>query len=92
MNNILSQCDDIIVLEWILLPHSKYWKKFNCKILITSNDIKRKNKIIERDSITEEHFYKRDSASIDYSSFKFDYILENDYQLETIDKLIEKIK
>ncbi len=91
LDNILSQHNDIIVLEWILLPHSKYWEKCNCKILVTSNDTKRKNKIIERDHITEEYFNKRDSASIEHTSFKFDYILENDYNLETIDKLIEKI-
>ena len=29
-----------------------------------------KNKVLERDKISEEYFYTRDSASIDYSSFE----------------------
>lgn len=88
---ILSKNNDIIILEWILLPHSKYWSKCDCKILITSNQSARKNKVIERDNISEEYFDKRDSSSIDYSQISFDYIFENDYQLKTMDNMIETI-
>lgn len=91
LDDILSQDDDFIVLEWILLPHSKYWKKCNSKILVTSEDGERKNRVLERDNISEKYFDKRDSASIDYSPFEFDYILENDYQSQTMNKMIEKI-
>lgn len=91
LDDILSQTDKTIILEWILLPHSKYWKMCDSRILVTSQDDVRKSKVLERDNISEEYFEKRDSASIDYSPFEFDYILENDYQSQTMNKMIERI-
>lgn len=91
LNQILSQDDDIIILEWILLPNSKYWKLCDSKILVTSNDIARKNKVMERDNISEDYFNKRDSASIDYSTIQFDYIFENDYQTQTMDEVVNRL-
>ena len=91
LNQILSQDDDIIILEWILLPHSKYWELCSSKILVKSDDLARKNKVMERDNISEEYFNKRDSASIDYSTVQFDYIFENDYQTQTMDKALNKL-
>lgn len=92
LDNILLQKNGMIVLEWILLPHSKYWNNCNSKILVTSNDIMRKDKVLQRDNISEEYFAKRDSASIDYYPYKFDYIFENDYQPQTMNRMIEKIR
>ena len=89
IDKILSQ-EKTIILDWILLPNSKYWKMCNPKILVTAKEEVRKAKVIERDNISEEYFTKRDSASIDYSKFKFDYIIENDYKIQTINKMIEK--
>ena len=80
-----------IILEWALLPISKYWDKCNTKILIKANDIQRKNRVIQRDNITEEYFLKRDSQSIDYTSYKFDYIFENNYKLETMKKIAKEL-
>lgn len=88
---ILSQKNDIVILEWILLPNSKYWDKCDLKILVTSDDAQRKNKVLERDNISEEYFKKRDSASIDYSHFKFDYVFENDYREDSINQALPKI-
>lgn len=85
---ILEQKQNIIILEWILLPQSKYWKQCNTKILVTSNDFIRKNKVIERDHISEEYFVKRDSAGIDYSPFSFDYVFCNDYKQESMNRMV----
>lgn len=92
LDDILLQNNNIIVLEWLLLPISKYWGKCNFKILVKANNIQRKNKVMERDNISEEYFEKRDSSSIDYSTYKFDYIFENNYSKETMDRVIYKIK
>lgn len=92
LDNILSQDDEVVVLDWMLLPKTDYWNKCDLKILVKADDVQRKNKVLERDKISEKYFYTRDSASIDYSSFEFDYIFENDYKLQTINKMIEKIK
>ena len=88
LDSILLQGDETIVLEWILLPHSRYWKKCDCKILVTSDNEIRKNKVMERDNISEEYFDKRDSASIDYTKTYFDYIFENDYKAQTMKKML----
>ncbi len=91
LDNILSQNNECIVLEYILLPRTKYWNMCDSKVLVKSDDVQRKNKVIERDHISPEYFDKRDSASIDYSPFNFDYIYENDYQQESMNKMFDKI-
>ena len=53
-----------IILEWALLPISKYWDKCDIKILMKANDIERKSRVMKRDNITEEYFFKRDKNSI----------------------------
>lgn len=90
IDNILLQNDKIIILDAILLPYIKYWDNCSLKILIQSNDTLRKNKVIQRDHISEEYFNKRDSSSIDYSSYNFDYVFKNDYNFNTIHKLIDE--
>ena len=96
MQNVLDKIleqekNETIILEWALLPISKYWDISDIKILIKAEDEKRKIKVIERDNITEEYFLKRDSRCIDYKSYHFDYIFENDYKLETINNMIKTI-
>ncbi len=91
LDYILSQDDDTIVLDWILLPHSRYWEMCDSKILVKSDDTARKNMVMERDNISEEYFNKRDSASIDYSTFQFDYIFENDYQAQTMTRMLNRL-
>ena len=91
IDDILLKKENAIILDWILLPQSKYWNKCDYKILVKTEDTKRKDKVIQRDNISEEYFDKRDSASIDYTPYKFDCIIENDYKLQTINEIIEKI-
>ena len=82
-----NQTGDTIILEWALLPISKYWDNCNLKILIKADYQERKNKVIQRDNITEEYFLKRDSGSMDYTQMDFDYIFENDYKMQTMEKI-----
>ena len=92
LDTILSSCTkDFIILEWVLLPQSKYWNLSNIKILVDAPDSLRKAMVIERDHISEEYFDKRDSSSIDYSDFEFDYVFNNDYSKNSMNKMIETI-
>lgn len=92
LDTIISSCtNDFIILEWVLLPQSKYWKLSNTKILVDAPNSLRKTMVIERDHISEEYFDKRDSSSIDYSNFEFDYIFNNDYSKNSMNKMIETI-
>ena len=91
LDNLLCQEYDYIILDWALLPITEYWDKCDIKILVTSDYNERKNRIIERDNISEDYFNKRESSSVDYSQVKFDYIFENDYQYETLNKILETL-
>lgn len=82
-----KQMSEIIILEWALLPSSKYWDSCDIKILMKADDKQRKNKVIQRDNITEEYFLKRDSGSMDYTKMKFDYIFDNDYNMQTMEMI-----
>ena len=96
MQNILDEIiekeeKETIILEWTLLPISKYWSNSYIKILMTAKDEERKQKVMQRDNISEEYFIKRDSGAIDYTPYQFDYIFENNYKLDTIKKIAETI-
>ncbi len=78
----------VVILEWALLPIGKYWEMCTTKILIKTDEEIRKNKVIQRDKISEEYFLKRDNSGIDYTKYKFDFIFENNYKMETIDNFI----
>ena len=89
IDNILSQNEDYYILDWALLPSVKYFNMCDIKILITSEDIKRKEKILERDNISKEYLEKRENNTLDYSNFKFDYIFNNDYSKECLSSIID---
>lgn len=79
INRELSIHKDVI-LEWILLPHSHYWRMCDKKILIIADEEIRKEKVMMRDNISKEYLEKRDSASISYDDCEFDEIIENKYE------------
>lgn len=92
LDTILQKQTSIIILEWALLPvDKKYWEKCDTKILMQADDTQRKNKVIQRDKITEEYFLKREAGSIDYTPFEFDFMFENDYKEETMQKIVNAI-
>ena len=70
--------DKIIILDYILLPLTKYFDKCNIKILLNIPYHIRKQRVLSRDDITEEQFDLRDSASIQYEMSDFDVVLENE--------------
>ena len=82
--------DKIIILDWILLPTSKYFNMCDIKVLLNIPYEIRKDRALKRDDITEEKFNLRDEASIDYDRDKFDFILEenNEKEIKRLVKLI----
>lgn len=80
----------IIILDWLLLPKTKYFKICDIKILLDIPYEIRKERVIKRDNITASAFKLRDNASITYNVNDFDYILkENDK--ETIKRLVKTL-
>jgi len=88
----LKEDAETILLEWALLPISKYWQNCDLKILMQAEDVLRKNKVMQRDQIEEAYFLKRDAGCIDYTPFHFDFIFQNDYKIETMEKIVESIR
>lgn len=78
---ISENSNKTIILDWQLIPKTKYFNMSDIKILIdTSYDI-RLQRAMKRDGISKSSFDLRDKASIDYSTFSFDYIFKtNDYE------------
>lgn len=77
-NFINENKDKIIILDYILLPLTKYFDKCNIKILLDIPYHIRKQRVLSRDNITEEQFDLRDSAAIQYEVNDFDIVLENE--------------
>jgi len=66
-----------IIIDWILLPLTKYFALCNKKILITLDETKRRNRLKKRDGISEEEIILRDKASIKYDVAMFDEVIQN---------------
>ena len=90
LDNIFKNNNNCI-LDWALLPNVKYFDMCDTKILISSDDAIRKEKILKRDNISKEYLEKRELNTLDYSKFKFDYLFTNDYSKETLDYIVDTI-
>lgn len=82
--------DKLIILDWILLPQTKYAGMCNLKVLFDIPYEVRLKRAIARDGISEEDFLLRESASIDYDATDFDIVLK-DNEMETIKGVIRKL-
>ena len=87
--------DEIVdnsVVDWILLPHTKYWANNALRILVKPQDEDlRFKKLMARDNITEEYVKLRDKASIEYNESEFDFVFTNDYNEEILKNNISNV-
>lgn len=74
----------------MLLPKTKYFSMSNIKILLDIPYEIRKERVLNRDNITESKFQLRDSASIKYNQEDFDYVF-NKNDKENIKRLVKII-
>lgn len=75
---IAKNDNKIIILDYIMLPKTKYFKEADLRILVEAPYEKRIQRALIRDNITKELFDQRDNASIEYIERDFDYIINND--------------
>lgn len=90
INDIIKN-NNFVILDWILLPETKYFKMCDVKILVDATYEIRKAKAISRDHISEEKFDEREKASIEYDPTIFDYVINNDFIIENKKKECEFI-
>lgn len=82
-----------VVLDWILLPKTIYWKRSDYKILIRpQNDEERFRHVQNRDGLSEEYLRLRDCAGIEYEDGDFDFVIINDYQMSDFEENLSNTK
>lgn len=69
-----------IVIDWILLPHSHYFKMCDLNVLVKAvSENERVSHVLARDNIEPNYLAKRDANGIEYDESQFDYIIINNY-------------
>ena len=89
-NFIYSNKDKIIILDWLLLPITKYFKISDIKILLDIPYEIRKERAMKRDNITQEEFDLREKSSINFNEKDFDYVLKENNK-DDIKRLVKLI-
>lgn len=69
--------DKIILLDWLLLPKTKFFYESDLRILVTAPLEVRMQRAMKRDNITEEKFLQRESSAPLIDESKFEYIINN---------------
>lgn len=82
--------DKIIILDWALIPKTKYFKDSILNILVEAPYEVRLARAMARDHISEEKFREREQASFYYDNLTFDFVIENK-NLETTKGMVKKI-
>lgn len=67
----------IILLDWLLLPRTKYFYESDLRILVKAPLEVRMQRAIKRDNITPEKFLLRESSAPEIDETKFEYIINN---------------
>lgn len=96
IDEIINKSTNTIILNYVLLPNTKYWNENCFKILVKSNDDEeRYNHLIKRDNVSKEYILSRDKNSLIYKEEDFDYVFVNDYTqqnlMDNVEKIIQKI-
>lgn len=82
IDKILSSKNSVVILDWLLLPNTKFFSMCNFKVLLDIPYEIRKERVMKRDNITSMEFDLRDDASIEYDKSKFDYIMSDNEQFD----------
>lgn len=90
---ITNNQDKIILLDWLLLPKTKFFTQSDLRILVTAPQEIRMQRAIKRDNITKEKFLEREASAPQIDEPQFEYIINNinlqDTQ-ERVKKLYDK--
>lgn len=75
---ILAHEEEIVILDWLLLPKTKYFNLSDFRILVTASYETRLKRAIIRDNITKEAFDSRDNAGLDFNPNDFTYVINTE--------------
>lgn len=94
---IENNSNKIILLDYLLLPKTKYFEQSDLKIWVDAPYEVRVERVINRAiqerNVTRDYFKKRDAAGIDYEKGKYDIVINNvnkEKTKEEVKKVYEK--
>lgn len=89
---IASNKGKIIILDWQLLPKTKYFNQSQINILVDAPVDIRIKRATTRDGISMEKFIERENASFNFDKKDFDFIIINDDERlnEKVSEVYEK--
>lgn len=94
LDEIINKSTKPIIIDWMLLPLTKFYYMCDLKILVESIKKLRLERVQQRDQIDQEHFLSREKNGLNYQKEKMDYIIKNndkgfdENELESIRKRI----
>lgn len=77
----------IILLDWLLLPRTKFFYTSDIRLLVTAPLEVRMERAIKRDRVTKEKFLERESSAPEIDETQFEYIINNVNLLETQERV-----
>lgn len=92
-NFISTHQNSIIILDWLLLPKTKYFAQSDLRVLVTAPFEVRMQRAIKRDGITKEKFLSREANAPTIDESKFEYIINNvdlEYTKKKVDEIYDK--
>ena len=69
--------ENVILLDWNLLPKTKYFKDADLRILVQAPSFDREERAMKRDKITRRQFMIRDINAPNYKDLDFDIVINN---------------
>ena len=90
IDKLISQCE-ITILDYALLPITKYFDLCDVKILVEATYEERSNRVILRDNISNKKYDEINKNSLDYSNYSFDYAIKNNQDINYLRKVTGEI-
>lgn len=77
LDRIISTSTKPVIIDWMMLPLTKFYDICDIKILVESSWDMRLERILKRDNIDKEHFIARDKNGLSYKKKEMDFVIDN---------------
>lgn len=90
IDNLIST-SDITILDYALLPKLKHFNLCDINILVTAPFSNRAKRVTKRDNISLKKYNEINSNSLSYKEQEFDFIIQNNFDIKNLRKVIGEI-
>ena len=87
IDNLIDKAD-ITILDYALIPKTKYYELCDLRVLIEAPYNTRSLRVLKRDNISEEKYAIRDANSVDYTKYNFNCIIQNTSDIDSLRKAV----